>query len=76
MFPADRQLVGNSSMIPPWAYGFFWTGDLLGVCGWFSICMVWVGTHTREMNDVAGRAAVQSSLLIKHCRVEASPGKA
>lgn len=23
------------------------------VCGWFSICTVWVGTHTREVKDVA-----------------------
>lgn len=35
------------------------------VCGWFSICRVWVGTHTREMKDVVGRATVQSSLLTK-----------
>lgn len=44
-FPADRQLVCNSSMISPWAMDF--SGLVTcWVCGWFSICTVWLGTHT------------------------------
>lgn len=52
MFPADRQLVGNSSMIPPWAYGFFWTGDLLGV--WLVLNMHGVGGDTHKGNERRG----------------------
>lgn len=31
------------------------------VCGWFSICRVWVGTQ----KEVVGRATVQSFFLTK-----------
>lgn len=45
MFPADRQLVCNSSMISPWAMDFSRLVTCW-VCGLFSICIVWVGAHT------------------------------
>lgn len=44
MFPADRQLVCNSSMISPRAMDFSGLATCW-VCSWFSICTVWVGKH-------------------------------
>ena len=52
MFPADRQLVGNSSVISPWVYGFFWIGDLLGV--WLVLNMHGVGGDTHKGNEGRG----------------------
>lgn len=47
LFPADRQLVCNSSMLSPWAMDFCGLSTCW-VCGCFSICTVWVGTHTQN----------------------------
>lgn len=47
LFPADRQLVCNSSMLSPWAVDFCGLSTCW-VCGCFSVCMVWVGTHTQN----------------------------
>ena len=51
-------------MISPWAMDF--SGLVTHwVCSWFSIYRVWMGTHTREVKDVVGRATLQSSFLTK-----------
>jgi len=56
-------------------YGFFWIGNLLGMR--LVLNMHGVGRHTHsEMKDVVGRVTVKSYFLNKHCRIEASPGKA
>lgn len=75
LFPADRQLVCNSSMLSPWAMDFF---GLLTcwVCGYFSTCTCGWG-HTLKTEDVVGRVTVQFSFSNKdYYRVKVSPGKA
>ena len=75
MFPADRQLVGNSSMISPWALDFFRFGDPLGVRLVLNIQSVDGDTHKgSERCGWQGNSTV--FLLDQALSVETSLGKA